>query len=159
MTDKSIEICSRLHRRGDIGKEILAGPLLNKAQCLQDLGNFEGATEMINKVLLIQKETLGEMHSTTADTYESLALAYAQQDMTEDSIKAYANAIDICQTVLGDNSHTRIQGLMTNIILLNREKNARALNEQGLAMSAQCLQGNNRDAYSRNNEAQGTRIG
>jgi tetratricopeptide (TPR) repeat protein len=136
MLAKSIEICSRLQRLGDFDTNILGGALLIKAKCLQSLGNLEGATEAFTNLKMIQKETLGEMHPSTAETYQNLARAYDRQDRTEDAIKAYTKAINIRKAVLGD-SHPRTKEVMIELKFVGSEKNARALNEQGMAMKAQ----------------------
>ena len=107
---------------------------------------------------MIQLETVDELNPRTVEAYEQVALAYARGGMIESDIKACAKSINVGRNVFG-NEHPQTAKLVFSLAMLEREKNARALNEQGLAMSAQCLQGNNRDAYSRNNEAQGTRIG
>ncbi|CAJ1962977.1 unnamed protein product [Cylindrotheca closterium] len=136
MLDKSIEICSRLQHQGGFDTMILAGALLNKAGCLEKQRNFEGAMEVYNRVLLIQKEALGEMHPSTAETYAYLADAYANQNMSEDAIKAYAKAINNRKANFGD-GHPSTKKVSSSLRLLKREKKARSLYEQGLVMKAQ----------------------
>jgi tetratricopeptide (TPR) repeat protein len=122
---------------GDFNKSKLAAALHNKASLLEKQGNFEAATELFIKVPMINKETLGEMHLTTAKSYEYIAQAYVRQDRREeDAIKSYAKAINIYNMVLGDdNRHTK--ELMKTRKLLKCEKNAELLNEQGLLMQTQ----------------------
>ncbi|CAJ1946435.1 unnamed protein product [Cylindrotheca closterium] len=136
MLDKGIEVCSRLQRTGDFDADIFEVVLLSKALCLQRQENFEGATEVFTELLMFQKETLGEIRLSTAQTYESLALLYARQDMTDDAIKAYANAIHVFKTVLGDD-YPKTKELAPTLKLLKREKIAKTLRLQGLEMKAQ----------------------
>jgi hypothetical protein len=58
MLDKGIEICYRLQGLGDFDTDCLLTALYDKAYLLEDQGNFEGATEVHSKVLMIRKETL-----------------------------------------------------------------------------------------------------
>ncbi|CAJ1949400.1 unnamed protein product [Cylindrotheca closterium] len=133
--DRGIEICKRLQRLGDFEIRFLGGTFQCKGHILCEQGNFKAATEAFNKVLLIQKETIGEMHHSTAQTYEYLALTYDGQDMIEDAIQSYAKAISISRKV-PCNHHPHTEELVRSLDLLEREKNASSLNEQGLAMRA-----------------------
>ncbi|CAJ1947823.1 unnamed protein product [Cylindrotheca closterium] len=133
MLDKSIEICSRLQALGDFDATILAGALGYKAPLLEVQGDWEGAMELFNKVIVIQQEEVGEKHRLTAQAYEALALAYVRRGMLEDAIKVYVKSITIWKTVLV-NGHSKIKEV-TNAIKVF--KHTKALNEQGLAMKAQ----------------------
>ena len=114
---------------------VLGVTLRNKASILKEQGNFDAATETFNKVLIIQLETVGEMHPMTATTYEELALVHIQQGMIEGAIKVYTKAIKSRRKELG-NDHTHAQKLVLSLAILEREKHAKTLNGQGLAMYA-----------------------
>ncbi|CAJ1947701.1 unnamed protein product [Cylindrotheca closterium] len=134
LLDKSAEICARLPGGDDLG--MFAGTLESKASLLEAHGNFEGATEVLTKLLGMQEEKLGEMDPAIAGTCEKLALAYNRQDMLEDAIEAYAKAINIHKRVSGDD-HPHTEQLMVARQLLLLKKNANDLIDQGLAMYVQ----------------------
>ncbi|CAJ1950037.1 unnamed protein product [Cylindrotheca closterium] len=95
--------------------------------------------EVFANLLTIQKEAQGDLDTDTADTYEELAAAYSLQGMPELAIEACGKAINIRKSMLGnDYIHPLTKNLMmTTLKGFKREKTAKALNEQGLAMSAQ----------------------
>ncbi|CAJ1956419.1 unnamed protein product [Cylindrotheca closterium] len=132
MSDKCIDICSRLQQQEEFDVKVLAMSLLVKSKCLFDLQNFEGVTELLTQLLVIE-ESLGEMDPSTAETYENLAVTYIRRGMIKDSIKAYTKAIHIFKTVLGDD-HPDTKKYMSFVQLLEREKVAKALHEEGLAI-------------------------
>ncbi|CAJ1936762.1 unnamed protein product [Cylindrotheca closterium] len=136
MLDKSIEVCYRLKGLGDFNTQVLVRALSTKAGMLEVQGDLEGFTGTLNKVLMVQKETLGEMHPSTADAYENLADAYLGQDMLDECINALTKTLEFRRKVLG-NGHPRTQELVSVLKPLKRGKIARALNEQGLAMRVQ----------------------
>ncbi|CAJ1947751.1 unnamed protein product [Cylindrotheca closterium] len=136
MLDKSIEICYRLQELGDDFDTVnLVRALRTKAGLLEEQGNMEGSTEMLHKVTMVQKESLGEMHPSTAEAYEKLAVAYAKREMQEDGINALNKALEFRQTVLGED-HPDTKKVVGFLIMLNREKIAKALRLQGLALNA-----------------------
>ncbi|CAJ1970361.1 unnamed protein product [Cylindrotheca closterium] len=136
MLERGIEICNRLQPLGDHNMDILARTLLEKANILDKQGNFEAAAETFNKVVRIQVETVGEMHPEIAGTYEALARAYIQQDMPESAIEPYMKAFRIHRKELG-NDHAHTKELAVCLEVLEHQKNAIALNEQGLSMKAE----------------------
>jgi tetratricopeptide (TPR) repeat protein len=77
---------------------------------------------------------MGEMHISTAETYEDLALSYLQQELAESVMKAFTKAINIRQKVLGE-GHPSTKEVMSCLALIKCETDAKALNEQGLAMN------------------------
>ncbi|CAJ1939175.1 unnamed protein product [Cylindrotheca closterium] len=75
------------------------------------------------------------MHPSTAEAYENLAQAHVNEDKTEDATNAYAKAINIHKTVLG-NGHPHTKELMNILHILKCEKTAKAMNEHALAVKA-----------------------
>ncbi|CAJ1956413.1 unnamed protein product [Cylindrotheca closterium] len=135
MLDECIEICSRPRRLGEF-KGLLLSALHAKATSLLALRNCEDATELFAQLLMMHKETNGEFHPDTAEAYENLAVAYVQQEMLKDGIKAYTKAIGIRQSLLmsGDR-HTK--QLMETLESLKCATKAEELTNKGLAMKAQ----------------------
>ncbi|CAJ1947657.1 unnamed protein product [Cylindrotheca closterium] len=136
MLEKSIETCSRLQGMEDFDRTILGLSLDTKARLLQKQGDFEGAIEILNNVVVIYKETLGEMNLSTADAYETLSKAYLEQEMMDSCINAITKTLEIRRNLLGDDHPSTLQLLVT-VEVLKRDKVAKALNEQGLTMKAQ----------------------
>ncbi|CAJ1955771.1 unnamed protein product [Cylindrotheca closterium] len=136
MLDKSIEICYRLQGMGDFNPTVLIISLRDKSNLLEAQGNFKGATEVLSKVLIIQQETRGEMHVSTAEACESLATVYVRRDMIDVAIETYTTAINIRRTVLGDN-HPSIQDGMITLKVSKRHQTAKTLRSQGVTMNAQ----------------------
>ncbi|CAJ1966116.1 unnamed protein product [Cylindrotheca closterium] len=102
----------------------------------EETGCFQAATGTAHNLLMVQMKTVGEMHLTTAQTYEHLARLYIEQDMMDAGVDAYMKAIVICKTVLGDD-HPRTKELVTLVALCKSDKHVSALNEKGLAMKKQ----------------------
>ena len=94
---------------------------MHKATCLETQGDFEGATE-----------ALGE----TEHTYEQLAQTYVRREMLDDGINAFTKTLETRRNMYGDGD-PRTKELMTTIELLQREKIAKGLHEEGRAMKAQ----------------------
>ncbi|CAJ1947705.1 unnamed protein product [Cylindrotheca closterium] len=120
MLDKSIQVCYRLKGQGPCIKGILAQSLDTKAGLLQLQGKFEDATEILYKVVGIQKESLGEMHPATAEAYETLANAYVLQEMLQDGIAASAEALKIRRRTIGDDHPDTKRRMEAHRSLLNR---------------------------------------
>jgi len=74
-------------------------------------------------LIKVEKETLGEIHPSTAEAFEHLALAYVKQGMTDDAIKTYTKAVDIRKTMVA-NGNPRRKELVVTLQLLKREKKA-----------------------------------
>ncbi|CAJ1947739.1 unnamed protein product [Cylindrotheca closterium] len=102
MLDKAIAICSRLEQLGDFDRTILGLLLRNIAEVMEAKGDVECALELFTKLLMLQLDTLGEMHPATADTYEKITKAYMQKGMVEDGIKNLTKVVEIRRQVLGD---------------------------------------------------------
>ncbi|CAJ1970362.1 unnamed protein product [Cylindrotheca closterium] len=140
MLDRAIEICDQLRHLGELGGRLdiifLGRTLHSKGEILKEQRNFEAATEVLKRLLMLQLERVGEMSPATAGTYESLAQAYLEQNMIEDAIKASAKAINIRRRELGI-GHPHVKKLAVRLELLERDKNIIALNEEGLARHAE----------------------
>ncbi|CAJ1946422.1 unnamed protein product [Cylindrotheca closterium] len=58
LLDKSVEICNRLQGLGHRDANVLPLALYMKASYMEELGKFEGATEVLLTLLILHKETL-----------------------------------------------------------------------------------------------------
>jgi len=102
MLDKSIEICIRLQRLGDLNVQTFTETLRNRAILLQKQGKLEAATGLFTKVLAIQIKAVGQMDPRTADAYEDLAGIYVAQAMQEEGVNTITKALKIRRKVQGD---------------------------------------------------------
>ncbi|CAJ1948973.1 unnamed protein product [Cylindrotheca closterium] len=136
MVDKAIGICVRLQQQlggeddDDDDIDLLVLTLQHKARLLEENGNFEASVKLLNEILTMQKEKLGEIHPLTEEAYNDLADAYSRQGIPEEGINALSKILEIRRHLLGDN-HPRTKELRFHLEVLKRRKMAQTFNEQG----------------------------
>lgn len=69
-----------------------------------ELGNYKKGEELHEKALLIRRKILGENHKLTADSYNSLGVAFHGQEIYEKAVENFEIAMELYERLLGVNN-------------------------------------------------------
>jgi tetratricopeptide (TPR) repeat protein len=72
------------------------------ANVMESQGKLDDAMELYGKALETYKKTLGEDHSSVADTYNNMAIVLQSQEKLDDAMELYWKALEIDKKTLGE---------------------------------------------------------
>jgi tetratricopeptide (TPR) repeat protein len=116
---------------------------LNQAALLRDkIGLYQEAEPLFKKALTIRKQTLGENHADTAQSYHNIAYNLNKQGRYDEAEPIYHKALAIRKQTLGENHPDTAESynnIATNLYYQGRYEEAEPLHRQALAIEKQEL--------------------